>query len=353
MKIVDIEVCRKNFNLTRPYKIFNRTFDTVENFILKLKLENGIIGLGAASPATFVIDETADACEKVLSVENLTPLLNQSIYQLPAHCRWLEHQFKTKPAARAAIDIALHDAYAKLCKLPLIEILGRAHVTLPTSITIGIKSIEDSIIEGKEYASRGFSIFKIKLGDNLEKDIELVHRLRETFPKNIKLRVDINQGYHLSELIQFINKTKDLQLELIEQPLPTTHFQDLQQLPESEKSQIAADESVQNSYDAFHLIHPHRLCGIFNIKLMKCGGIYGAQKIAQLARLTNTALMWGCMDESIISITAALHVALSSTNTKYLDLDGSLDLANDVVTEGFVLKNGMMSLTDKPGLGVF
>ena len=60
----------------------------------------------------------------------------------------------------------------------------------------------------------------------------------------------------------------------------------------------------------------------------------------------------GCNDESRISITAALHLALATSNTKYLDLDGSLDLARDVVTGGFELKDGMMSLTDQPGLGV-
>ncbi len=352
MKIVDIAVTRKNFNLTRPYKIFNRTFDQIENCILEIKLANGIVGLGVASVANSMTQETMDECEKVLAPDNLQGLLNQSIYQLPAHCRYLETILSATPAARAAVDIALHDAFAKACKLPLIDILGRAHVALPTSITIGIKSIEDSIKEGKEYAGRGFSIFKIKLGEDVEKDIELVHRLRESFPKPIKLRVDANQGYQLPQLLRFMKETNGSDIELIEQPLAVSQFHALRQLPEHERSCIAADESLQNDADAFHLIQSPRLCGIFNIKLMKSGGIYGAQKIAQLAKCANIDLMWGCMDESIVSIAAALHVALASENTKYLDLDGSLDLAEDIVTDGFILEKGMMRLTDKPGLGV-
>ena len=85
---------------------------------------------------------------------------------------------------------------------------------------------------------------------------------------------------------------------------------------------------------------------------MKCGGITSGRKIANVALLNGINLMWGCNDESIISISAALNAALSFPNTKYLDLDGSLDLAKDLVTGGFNLKNGIMKPLDKPGLGV-
>ena len=85
---------------------------------------------------------------------------------------------------------------------------------------------------------------------------------------------------------------------------------------------------------------------------MKCGGVTSGQQIANQAYHNNIDLMWGCNDESVVSIAAALHLALSSPSTKFLDLDGSLDLIKDVVTGGFLIKNGMMALTDKNGLGV-
>ncbi len=97
---------------------------------------------------------------------------------------------------------------------------------------------------------------------------------------------------------------------------------------------------------------PRRACGIFNIKLMKCGGIAPARRIAAIAESAGVRLMWGCMDESRISIAAALHAALSSPATRYLDLDGSLDLARDVVRGGFLLEDGVMRMTGAPGLGV-
>lgn len=105
--------------------------------------------------------------------------------------------------------------------------------------------------------------------------------------------------------------------------------------------------------DAYQLSLPPRAAGIFNIKLMKCGGIREALQIATIARQAGISLMWGCNDESIISISAALHTALSCPHTRYLDLDGSFDLARDVVSGGFKLQDGyLMPLLDKAGLGL-
>ncbi|MDX1654754.1 MAG: enolase C-terminal domain-like protein, partial [Candidatus Competibacteraceae bacterium] len=100
------------------------------------------------------------------------------------------------------------------------------------------------------------------------------------------------------------------------------------------------------------LIQPPAACGIFNIKLMKCGGIWPAGRIGTVAELAGVELMWGCMDESCISISAALHAALAQPATRYLDLDGSFDLARDVARGGFVVEEGVMRPVDAPGLGV-
>jgi len=85
---------------------------------------------------------------------------------------------------------------------------------------------------------------------------------------------------------------------------------------------------------------------------MKCGGVHAAKRIAAIAETAGIVLMWGCMDESVVSIAAALHAAFSSPATRYLDLDGSLDLARDVADGGFILEDGMMRTLDTPGLGV-
>jgi len=84
---------------------------------------------------------------------------------------------------------------------------------------------------------------------------------------------------------------------------------------------------------------------------MKCGGLIGALEIANIARTANIKLFWGCNDESIVSITAALHIAYACENTRFIDLDGSFDLAEDLVSGGFVLENGFMKINGQPGFG--
>src|SRR5690606_11428982 len=143
-----------------------------------------------------------------------------------------------------------------------------------------------------------------------------------------------------------------LDVELIEQPLPAKAVDEMKGLPDEIRLKIAADESLISPKDALTLVKPPKASGIFNIKLMKCGGVSQALKIADIALQEGVDLFWGCNDESAISITAALHAAFSCPHTKYIDLDGSLDLAQDVVKGGFILENGYMRCSDKPGLGV-
>jgi len=177
-------------------------------------------------------------------------------------------------------------------------------------------------------------------------------KLREKFGKRFTIRIDANQGYSVEQTKLFYSKTLPLDIELIEQPLPARAVADMKRLPEEVKAKVAADESLLSLDDAMVLVQPPRAAGIFNIKLMKCGGISQALKIGDVGFTSGVDLFWGCNDESIVSITAALHAAFACSNTKYIDLDGSLDLANDIVTGGFILKGGVMTCSEKPGLGV-
>ena len=153
------------------------------------------------------------------------------------------------------------------------------------------------------------------------------------------------QQTQIKELLQVY--PRDLVVDAVRNELDK-----MRDLDEQYKANIAADESLQNEEDAELLASPPRACGIFNIKLMKSGGISSALRIASIAALANIDLMWGCMDESRISIAAALHAALACPNTKYLDLDGSLDLASDVAAGGFEIESGMMRALNRPGLGL-
>jgi L-alanine-DL-glutamate epimerase-like enolase superfamily enzyme len=353
MKIVAVGAREERFPLTRPYTIAYKSIAEVTNVVVTIQTDAGLVGLGAASPAPFVTGESAEACAAALSPARLEPLIDRDPRHLPALLRELPALLPGAPAARAAIDMALHDLLAQQLQVPLVEMLGRAHEALPTSITIGIKPLDETLAEADEYLGRGFRHLKVKLGRDLEHDIERLRALRDSVGDRARLRVDANQGYSVESLRRFLAATERLDLELIEQPVAAAATAALRELSESQRARLAADESLKDDRDAWRLAQPPAPCGIFNIKLMKCGGVGGALRIATIAAHAGISLMWGCMDESRVSIAAALHVALACPGTRYLDLDGSLDLARDVADGGFVLEEGTMRTTERPGLGLW
>jgi len=352
MKITQATYWTERLALTRPYTIAYEHIDSVQNLFVQLKTDDGAIGLGVASPAEEVTGEGVQKCRQALAdnLENLLP--GTDIRYLKTRLRDMESAMPGAPAARAAIDMALHDLWAKHHGLPLVELLGRVHRSLPTSITIGIGSVEESIEDAAEYIGRGFRILKVKIGRSMEEDVERLHLIRQKTGREIIIRVDANQGYSVDQFKNFLKQTASLALELIEQPLAASDLAGMRRLPEAVRKKVAADESLLDARDLFAWLGPPQPFGICNIKLMKCGGIAPAMQIAELAHLAGIDLMWGCMDESIVGIAAALHAALASPATRYLDLDGHLDLARDLVTGGLVMKNGELGLTDNPGLGV-
>ena len=358
-RIKEIVLEKVDLKLTRPYSIAFKRVDHVENAIVKVILDNGIIGYGAGNPSEQVVGEnlnqTMAALEQAVHGKDQTGwsgLVGRNIDTLDSLCEEIQNHLPQSPSARTALEVGLYDCLAQYQGKPLSLLLGQHHHRMPTSITIGIKGVTETLEEAMEYYQRGFRYLKIKLGNNLEEDIERVIKIREKFGSEVKIRVDANQGYTSEELIRFYQETEASELELIEQPLPVGEEGQMRSLAPEIRELLAADESLINADDASKLINKTPACGIFNIKLMKCGGITQAKRISAVAEAANIDLMWGCNDESIISITAALHAAFSCKNTKYLDLDGSLDLAEDVVSGGFMLQNGEMSIRNLPGLGL-
>jgi L-alanine-DL-glutamate epimerase-like enolase superfamily enzyme len=351
MKIKSIKAYRKNLALQKPYTIARETITDVENIFFEIELENGIRGIGAANPAPEVVGEALGQTFQNLQSEFIQFLVGKDIRQFLHHIYICKEHFSNLPGTQAAIDIALHDAFGKFLGIPVVDFYGRHHRKMLTSVTIGIKDVKETIEETNDYYHKGFKVLKVKTGLNPELDAERIIKLRERFGNHFVIRVDANTGYDLTQLKLFLEKTKNENVELIEQPLKPSIDKDLQELPEDVRKKLAADESLKNAQSALKLSQQN-LYGIFNIKLMKCGGIAGAQEIATIAKPANIDLFWGCNDESIVSITAALHAAFSCPHTKYLDLDGSLDLAEDVVSGGFTIEDGYMFPNDKPGLGL-
>ena len=352
MKLEALEAWTEHIPLTRPYTIAYESVDATQ--LLFVRVTSGRhVGLGCASPLTEVTGESIATATAALSEAALAEYRGAELDDFARLLARLEGTHRRTPAARAALDMALHDLRARIAGVALVEQLGRVHEALPTSITIGIKdSVAEVLAEADEYVARGFRLIKLKTGRELEQDIERVRRLRERFGSSIRLRIDANQGLNPRELDRQFAAADEFDIEFIEQPLPPTLDAQLADLPTASRAKLALDESLLDERDARRLVQSAALCAIFNVKLMKCGGIAPALRIARIADQAGVDLMWGCSDESRVGIAAALHAAFACRATRYLDLDGHLDLARDPARGGFRIDDGVMRLTGGPGLGV-
>ena len=358
MKIVEATGWRRKIGLREPYTIASdeglRTFDHCDLCFVRLVAEDGTVGLGSGSAGERVTGESAD--DTATALADLSGLRGLDVRRFGGVLAEVAEGLHATPAAAAAVDMALHDLHTRGLGVPLVDWLGRRGAPRMTSVTLGIESVEASLESARRLRDRGFRCFKVKVGGDAEADEERLTRLRELLGAEALLRIDANEGYDLGTSLRLDDLVQRLDLELVEQPLPridpVSDANALRALPESLRRHLAIDESLVAPADALAFVGPPPACGIFNVKLMKCGGVAPALAIARIAEEAGIELMWGCMDESRLSIAAALHAALASPATRYLDLDGSFDLEDDPVTGGFRLVEGVLHLLDAPGLGV-
>ena len=244
-------------------------------------------------------------------------------------------------AAKASVDIALHDWIGKVEMKPLYTLWGLNPTLNPfTSFTIGIDT-PDIIIEKTKQAVE-FKILKVKLGSLDDK--EIIQAIRSVSKQ--PLFIDANQGWtNKEQALRMIEWLADQNVLLIEQPMPKSQKEDMAWLKERSSLPLIADESVQRLSDikaVAALFH-----GI-NIKLMKCTGLNEARAMITEARNLGLKIMLGCMTETSCAISAAAQIA---SLVDWCDLDGALLIKNDPF-KGAYLNNGSIIATDLPGLGL-
>lgn len=251
------------------------------------------------------------------------------------------------PQARAALDIALHDCWARRIGRPLYQLWGLNPARAPiSSITLGIPQSGPELRQ-RLRAREGWPLFKLKLGSgSLEGDEAIVRAARSE--TGAQLCVDANSAWTVEEAARIIPRLAAYDLLFIEQPLQRTDIQDWHrlraQLPAG-LPPLIADESVQCFEDILALA---AAADGVNIKLAKVGGLRAARHAIALARALNMRVMLGCMVETAVGVTAATHLA---PLVDYADLDGNLDVLNDPYI-GATLDKGRLHLPDGPGLGV-
>ncbi|KAB2647650.1 MAG: dipeptide epimerase [Verrucomicrobia bacterium] len=300
--------------------------------------QDGIVGYGEASMPPY-LGENVETASQFLNQVKLPDIT--SITDIPDILRKVDLITLGNTAAKASVDIALHDWIGKVEMKPLYTLWGLNPTLNPfTSFTIGIDTPE--IIIEKTKQAIEFKILKVKLGSLDDK--EIIQAIRSVSKQ--PLFIDANQGWtNKEQALRMIEWLADQNVLLIEQPMPKSQKEDMAWLKERSSLPLIADESVQRLSDikaAAALFH-----GI-NIKLMKCTGLNEARAMITEARNLGLKIMLGCMTETSCAISAAAQIA---SLVDWCDLDGALLIKNDPF-KGAYLNNGSIIATDLPGLGL-
>ncbi|GJM32442.1 MAG: L-Ala-D/L-Glu epimerase [Saprospiraceae bacterium] len=350
MKIKNLECWSKDLKLTEPYTIAYETIDTSPHVFLKLQTESGLVGWGCAAPDLEVTGETAAGVLGHFQ-QTIEPYLRgKSPFQFALILDELRTLIPGNPSALAMVDMALYDLVGKKAGVPLYQLLGGYRDSIPTSITIGILPVAETVEKARQFIASGFKILKIKGGSNLEQDIEKIRKVREAVGAGIELRFDANQGFSVEQSVQFIRATQQAGIELLEQPTAKENESLMGEVSQRVQVPIMADESLMTLKDVFRL-SSNNYTDMINIKLMKVGGITEGMHINSVAKSAGIESMVGCMDESALGIAAGLHFALSRPNILYADLDGHFDLEDDPFAGMIRLKEGVLYPPELPGLG--
>ncbi len=349
MVITDIQFLVTGFRFEEPLKVAFASITDMDSCIVKVLTNEGITGFGEAAPLPFV---TGDNLDTILTVgkDLKEALIGMDPRSIGAVHRVMDKLYTGNGAVKAGIDIACYDIAAKSAGVPLYKYLGGDDPHVHSDVTIGIDTPERMAVKASDWASRGFDILKIKLGEAIDIDAARIRAIRQAVGPDIRLRIDANQGWTVKDTLRISTQLDELGIGLIEQPVPADDFDGLKEIRDHSGLLVAADESCHGIKDAMRL-SSMRAADLVNIKLMKCGGIYPAIKIAAICESAGLRCMIGCMGESTIGNLAGMHLAAALDIIQEVDLDSIYLLKQDTVLGGYDHVGGAATLWDTPGLG--
>jgi L-Ala-D/L-Glu epimerase len=326
-----------NLQLKHVFTLAGSSRSTTPVMLTKIEFE-GITGYGEASMPPY-LGESQESAGRFLSGLKLKQFTDP--FRMDEILEYVEQSAPGNTAAKAAVDIALHDLTGKIMGQPWYKIWGlSAEKTPVTSFTIGIDTPE--VVRQKVKEAAEFKILKVKLGR--ENDREMIETIRSV--TDVPLCVDVNQGWKDKKMaLDMIHWLKEMGVEYVEQPMPKENIDEIAWLTGNSPLPVIADEALQRLTDV------QKTVGVYsgiNIKLMKCTGMREAHKMMNLALASNMKVMIGCMTETSCAISAAAQLSPLAT---WADLDGNLLISNDRF-EGVKIVDGKITLNDRPGIGI-
>jgi muconate cycloisomerase len=356
MKIASLQLQTVEQPLNVAFDIAGGKSSSVKSVLVRMTDDQGLSGCGEAVPMPAYSGQTVQGVVEALEVYLFPALLAGDVHSIEQLHEIMGQAIKEQPMAKAAIDLAYHDLVARRLGVPVYELLGgRCRERVALSWAIGLGEPEQLVQEAQEMIGRGYRSIKFKIGIDPERDLEVVARARETVGEGISLRVDANEGYSYREAASVLPRMERYSLQLIEQPLPRWDIEGMQRLCSKLNTPLLADESLYSVHDALQLIKQHA-ADLFNIKLMKVGGLRPAMNVAAIARAANIGCMVGSMPELGLATMAGAHFALATSQVQY-----PCELIGPQMTDSDVVQQELYALHDDeicipapagPGLGV-
>lgn len=353
MKITEIRLGMISTPLRVPFKTALRSVSSVEDVIVEIHTDTGAVGYGEAPPTGVITGDTTLGIIGALRDHIIKTLVGRDVDDHEDNLRALNACIVHNTSARAAADMALWDLYGQLYGIPVYKLLGGARKEIVTDITISVNDPEEMRRDAIDAVKRGYDCLKIKVGANPALDIARLVAIREAVPRETCVRIDANQGWQPKEAVRILNgmQEKGLDIEFVEQPVKALDFDGLKYVTERSYVPVLADESVFSPADALKIMQM-RAADLVNIKLMKCGGIYNALKIASAAEVYGVECMIGCMLEAKIAVNAAVHLACAKKIITKVDLDGPALCSEDHILGGATFDEKRITVSDAPGTGI-
>ena len=355
MKITQVRLGRISTPLRVPFKTALRTVNSVEDVIVELHTDTGAVGYGEAPPTGVITGDTTGAILGAIQDHIAPALLGRDLDEFEDLTAAVQKALVHNTSAKAAVDMALWDLLGQKYSAPVYRMLGGARKNIVTDITISVNPPEEMARDARTAVQRGYDCLKVKVGIDAELDVAGLAELRQAVGRDIKLRIDANQAWNAKQAVRILNQMqeKGLDIEFVEQPVPAADLEGMQYVTRHADVPVLADESVFSPADALRIMQTGA-ADLVNIKLMKCGGLYPAEKINAIAEANHVQCMVGCMLETKVAIAAGVSLVAAKQNITEADCDSFMYAVDPEMgmPGGFAVNGGGYTLSDKPGLGI-
>ncbi len=341
-----------------PFKIPYKTplkwglagyLEAAEHVLVRVHTDAGIVGVAEATPRPTIYGESQASILHAIR-EWFAPMI---IGLDPAHAERIWAKFESihwNPTAKGAIDLALYDAVARSRNVPLWEMLGGFSDRLPVSWMLGMRPVSEMVQESVGMRTEGIKAFKVKVGLDPEKDVQVIKALRENLGPDVLLYADANMAYSVSIAIRTIRRMEEFGLAFVEEPVPVWDQKGRVKVARAISIPLMGDESVFTPQEVAREIELGAI-GIISIKTPRTGYSLSL-KIVNLAETAGIPCLMGTQAETGVGTLASAHFGAARRNVSYpSEISFFLSLKDDLLAEPIALKDGVIELPQRPGNG--